>query len=67
MKGTEMVGDVELEAFDPDRAQRADLLAWYGFAMAVREHERPGREARPFDEWLADLRLPDAGCGPHEF
>jgi hypothetical protein len=62
-----MTGNIELEAFDPDQAEPADLRAWYELAMAVRKQEKPDREARPFDKWLADLRLPDAGYGPREF
>lgn len=62
-----MTGKIELEAFDPDQAEQIDLLAWYELAMAVRKQEKPDREAQPFDRWIADLRLPDAGYGPREF
>lgn len=62
-----MTRNVELEALDPDQAELGDLLAWHAFAMAVRKAEKPDREAIPFDGWVADLRLPDAGYGPREF
>ena len=62
-----MTVNIELEAFDPDQAEQNDLLAWYEFVIAVRKDEKPDRRTLPFDEWIADLRLPDAGYGPREF
>ncbi|MDX8146949.1 GNAT family N-acetyltransferase [Lentzea sp. BCCO 10_0061] len=62
-----MNSNIELEAFDPDQSEQGDLLAWYEFAIAVRKDEKPDRRTLPFDEWIDDLRLPDAGRGPREF